>query len=209
MEFIRDNERFKRIEEFPDYFAGDQGTIISFRVFKNGEKMSGKFDKDGYKEYQIRTPEGHRKYRRGHRLIAQTFLGDPPKGKPVVNHKNGIKDDNRLENLEWCSLSENALHSFRVLGTPANITTAIFTALYEYPSHKLIKIFESGTELGRYIGVSGVRVASNRKLNDTGARHNRKTQKNPDGYHLMKRKYYCKTYSEESVETIEQGTDIA
>lgn len=58
---------------------------------------------------------GVQKYVYVHRLLALTFLGDPVGNRNHVNHKNGIKTDNRLENLEWVTRSENMQHRYDVL----------------------------------------------------------------------------------------------
>lgn len=93
-------EKFKVLKEFPDYGIGNYGTVISHRN-GNPKILKGKYDKDGYKEYQLRDKFGNRKYKRGHRLVGYAFLGEPLMKDYVINHKNGVKDDNRLENLEW------------------------------------------------------------------------------------------------------------
>jgi hypothetical protein len=72
--------------------------------------MFGGF-RTGYPCVGIRDEEGVRHYFSVHRLVAEAFLA-PVEGKTLVNHKNGIKTDNRVENLEWCDYTENMRHAF-------------------------------------------------------------------------------------------------
>lgn len=55
-----------------------------------------------------------------HRLVALSFIRNE-EGKKCVNHKNGVRHDNRVENLEWCTHSENAKHAFDVLNRDKRI----------------------------------------------------------------------------------------
>jgi len=76
-------------------------------------KLGGEIN-HGYVRYRL----GYKnevKRARGHRLVAEAFLPNPD-GKPVVNHINGDKQDNRLSNLEWATHSENEKHSYLELG---------------------------------------------------------------------------------------------
>lgn len=107
------------------YQVRSDGAIISMpreKRLPNGKLCQSKervmsparIGEDGYEFVYLRKGgKTHRHY--VHRLVADNFLSDIKNGK-VINHINGIKYDNRVENLEWCSQSENVKHGTRVLG---------------------------------------------------------------------------------------------
>lgn len=87
-------------------FTVDNGGRI-WRDGKRAERHTG----SGY--LQVRVMRGGvRYYTTAHRLVWHATMGPIPEGM-VVNHKNGIKDDNRPENLEVVSYSENTKHAYR------------------------------------------------------------------------------------------------
>ena len=83
-------------------FNAEQGVVIG----KRGKPV-GRLDTHGY----VAVSDGGHTYR-AHRMIWQHVHGQIPAGMEI-NHKNGIKTDNRIENLELVTRSENALHASR------------------------------------------------------------------------------------------------
>lgn len=97
------------------------------------------------------------------RLVAFTFLGIP-KDKMTVNHKNGNRLDNRIENLEWLSLADNIRHGFEtgLYGTQYKITLkAKDNSLHTFRSHSQASLW-----LGRCVGYIHECIKWNRKPKD-------------------------------------------
>lgn len=98
------------------YYASSFGRIKRI-VGKNCIKeriINGSISSTGYYT-SVFSHNGTIKRYKFHRLVAMAFFGINEERK-YVNHKNGIKTDNRPENLEWCTCSENNYHAYKFLG---------------------------------------------------------------------------------------------
>lgn len=94
------------IKDFENYFVDEEGNVYSKKV-----KLKPKKNKDGYLVVSVR--KNKKAFSRLiHRLVAQTFINNQ-ENKPMVNHINGIKTDNSVSNLEWCTASENSKHAWQ------------------------------------------------------------------------------------------------
>lgn len=102
---------------------------------------------NGYPSVTI-TFNSREKTRAVHRFVAEAFLPNP-QNKFTVNHKNGIKTDNRVENLEWMTQTENIRHAFK---TGLKSREQHFKKVVQIKDGKVVKIWDSLMEAAVHCG---------------------------------------------------------
>jgi len=104
-------EVWKIIKDFPDYMISNIGRIKSLKFGKEKILKLKKHNNKGYLGIRL-FKNGYKSNKYIHVLVLENFIGK--KDGFQVNHINGIKTDNRLENLEWVTPSENRKHAFNI-----------------------------------------------------------------------------------------------
>ena len=109
MDLWKDIPNFERLYQasLSGYIRNKEGRILKFYLNPNGY-LQVRLSKNGVaKTYRV------------NRLIALTFI-ENLENKHTVNHINGIKTDNRVENLEWATEKEQAIHRHKILSVPTS-----------------------------------------------------------------------------------------
>ena len=177
--------KVKDIKNFEDYTIDIYGNVYSKRKNKYLKQIVNKY---GYCKVTLQKNKLKKIYSI-HRLVAQAFISNP-NNLPQVNHINGIKTDNRVENLEWVTAKENMNNAVEI-GLFENVRkiqkeNAIKNNLSKYhiianektkkkviqydKNNKLIKVYESISEASRQTGIKiqGISYVCNKKRKTSG-----------------------------------------
>ncbi len=98
-----------KIKDFEDYTIDKNGNVFSIRKDKYLKPYLDR--KNGYLSVALYKDGTHKNYR-VHRLVAETFIPNPS-NLPQVNHIDGNKLNNNVDNLEWCTSKQNIQHAWK------------------------------------------------------------------------------------------------
>ena len=137
------------------------------KQFRKGQMIVPRKNKNGYLQFAL-NKNAKRKMVYVHIIVAETFI-ENINDNLVVNHKDGNKLNNNIDNLEWCSYSENNLHSYRKLNRITSNEGCTPKSVYIIDTtSKSLKCFNSIAETSREIKLSTTQINryihSNKKM---------------------------------------------
>lgn len=136
---------WKTIQDFDMYEVNREGQVRrKAQVLKPGSIPTG------HLTVALCKGKGKPKSMYVHRLVALAFM-DNPENKPLVNHINGNPKDNRLENLEWATPSENIMHGYRSNGR--RVSTELKVVAVDQDG-EMVMSFRSIVDAARLMGVT-------------------------------------------------------
>lgn len=150
----KDGEIWKDVVGYEDkYMVSNLGRIKSVRYYNGRNEAIRKLtpDKDGYLTVVL-CKNNKPKTLKVHRLVAEAFVPNLS-NLPQVNHKNGVKSDNRVENLEWCDGKYNVNYSHSYIYHDS-ITHIMKPVIQLSMKGEFIRKFESTRAAAREIGTT-------------------------------------------------------
>jgi hypothetical protein len=109
IERIKSEDNAVQIDGYSSYYITPSGDVYTTSGRKLSKLRPGRKG-SGYRFVGLNSDDGERKYEMIHRLVAKAFI-DNPLNLPAVNHIDLNKSNNRVENLEWVTYSENTMHA--------------------------------------------------------------------------------------------------
>ena len=153
------NEIWKDIPEYEGIYQINNFGIVK-RIerkskYRKNVKIKEKIIKEyigtwGYKMVSL-YKNNHQKTEFVHRLIAKTFIQNP-NNYPVINHKDGNKLNNNINNLEWCTVSHNNKEAYRIGIKKPRVNAKKILQLTK--DNKIIKEWNSASEVQKKLGYS-------------------------------------------------------
>lgn len=146
---MKTNEVWVSIKDYPNYQISNLGNVKSLKC-----KKEILLSKSFCRGYLITSLHINKKdvSKRVHRLVAEAFIPNEY-NKPQVNHINGIKKDNRAENLEWVTGKENIDHAWNT-GLCKNSIKQRMSASKKVINKKTNEIFNSCKDAAESIGIN-------------------------------------------------------
>lgn len=149
-------EDVRYIKDFPEYAVDMLGNVYSFKYGKT-RVMKANPTLKGYLQVSLAL-NGKLYPRRVHRLVAEAFIPNP-NNLPQVNHKDGNKLNNSVENLEWCTNSYNLHHSWeqglredvrnKARETINKVRVSKPVEMVDFESGNVLATFDSGKDASR------------------------------------------------------------
>jgi hypothetical protein len=185
--YCLEGELWRDVTGFSGYQVSNKGRVRSIdriiSVGKHKRKVDGMImklsdDKDGYKMVSFKIGESNKTYRkRVHRLVAEAFI-ENPNNYDCIDHINGVRDDNRVENLRWCTVKMNSNYELAL----ANKSEAIRNSYIKNPYLRQVRaetwgksgrikvevfkdgislgVFDSQTDAAEFLGIRQAQVSA-------------------------------------------------
>lgn len=143
-------EKYIVLQGYYDCYAvSNMGNVKNLRT---GRVLQPSIRSDGYKSVLL-SRDGKKMSIRVHQLVGQYFL-ELDTNKTYINHKNGIKHDNRSENLEWCTHDENMRHAVQHGLIKPTLTNGKVVVVTDYKTNEHLFTFSSVKQCCKFLNLN-------------------------------------------------------